>query len=251
MKYGKLTEDKKIIPGSVVSKKELIALHNDVSFPKLPGKEIELTDDILEYIGYAEVLPAVYDPNLKHTSNLVYSDEEIFINENGKYQRKITLVPCSSAEAFKRYTRKTKEVYDKITKILADTDYTQLSDSPVASIFSKYRTELRDVLNSKEDPYLKVLPTPPVITVDSADLYSKKIQTFINNTVTGLGYDSVDRIAVYLVEGNEYYEQCKAISIWIGLVWKYAIKAQEDILNGVRPQITPDELINELPLLVL
>ncbi len=67
------------------------------------------------------------------------------------------------------------------------------------------------------------------------------VQSHITTTVKKLNYDDENSIAKYLVEGNEYYEECKALSLWIGLVWKTTNQSTATTL---------EELIGELPIYV-
>lgn len=75
-----------------------------------------------------------------------------------------------------------------------------------------------------------------------------KIQSYINTIVKAKGYDDENSIAKYLIEGNPFYEECKAISLWIGNVWLVAITIMTDVSNGSRE--VPEDIIIELPELV-
>ena len=77
------------------------------------------------------------------------------------------------------------------------------------------------------------------------------IQSHINSVVTSRGYDNENSIAKYLVDGNPFYAECKAISLWIGNVWVYAHQVQADVMAGTRTMPTIEELIAELPALVV
>ena len=77
------------------------------------------------------------------------------------------------------------------------------------------------------------------------------IENHINTTVKAKGYNSQDSIAKYLVVGNPFYDECTAISLWIGSVWAYSHQVQADVLAGTRAMPTIEELIAELPELVI
>ena len=77
----------------------------------------------------------------------------------------------------------------------------------------------------------------------------RAIQEHINTTVKDRGYDNENSIAKYLVDGNPFYAECKAISLWIGSVWTYTHQVQADVQGGIRPLLTIQELIAELPTL--
>lgn len=58
--------------------------------------------------------------------------------------------------------RKWKNVRAKRNRLLSDSDWTQLNDSPVdKTLWSIYRNQLRDIPQSFNDPDLIVWPTPP------------------------------------------------------------------------------------------
>ena len=86
---------------------------------------------------------------------------------------------------------------------------------------------------------------------DLAKAMENAIENHINTTVKAKGYNSQDSIAKYLVSGNPFYDECTAISLWIGNVWVYAHQVQEDVLAGSREMPTLTELIAELPVLVV
>ena len=77
------------------------------------------------------------------------------------------------------------------------------------------------------------------------------IETHINTTVKAKGYNSQDSIAKYLVSGNPFYAECTLISLWIGSVWVYSHQVQADVMAGTRVMPTIEELIAELPELVV
>ena len=80
--------------------------------------------------------------------------------------------------------------------------------------------------------------------------FEKAIQVHINNVVRTKGYDNENSIAKYLVDTNPFYEECKAISVWIGNVWIKTHEIQREVTEGTRAIPTVDEVIAELPVLV-
>lgn len=80
--------------------------------------------------------------------------------------------------------------------------------------------------------------------------FEKEIQVYINNVVKTKGYDNENAIAKYLVDTNPFYEECKAISVWIGNVWIKTHEIQREVEAGTRPMPTINEVIAELPVLV-
>ena len=85
------------------------------------------------------------------------------------------------------------------------------------------------------------------IIATTAKAMEEGIENHINNTVKAKGYNSQDSIAKYLVQGNQFYDECTTISLWIGSVWIYAHQVQADVLAGTRTMPTIEELIAELP----
>ena len=90
-----------------------------------------------------------------------------------------------------------------------------------------------------------------LINIDLAKAMEQGIENHINETVKARGYNSQDSIAKYLVAGNPFYDECTAISLWIGNVWVYAHQVQADVLAGTREMPTVEGLIAELPVLVV
>ena len=86
---------------------------------------------------------------------------------------------------------------------------------------------------------------------DIAEKMEQGIENHINETVKSRGYNSQDSIAKYLVSGNPFYDECTAISLWIGSVWVYSHQVQADVMAGTRTMPTIEELIAELPALVI
>ena len=89
-----------------------------------------------------------------------------------------------------------------------------------------------------------------LLAIVAAKNSEKEIQAYINSVVKTKGYDNENSIAKYLVDSNPFYEECKAISIWIGNVWLKAHEIQREVAAGTRAMPTVDEIIAELPVLV-
>ena len=81
--------------------------------------------------------------------------------------------------------------------------------------------------------------------------FQNTIQNHITEFVKSKGYDNENSIAKYLVEGNPFYIECKALSLWIGNVWLFANNLQNEVIGGVRamPE-TNEELVGLLPVYV-
>ena len=81
--------------------------------------------------------------------------------------------------------------------------------------------------------------------------FQNTIQNHITEFVKSKGYDNENSIAKYLVEGNPFYIECKALSLWVGNVWLFANNLQNEVIGGVRamPE-TNEELVGLLPVYV-
>lgn len=117
----------------------------------------------------------------------------------------------------------------------------------VKDMFSDYTTE-DGVVVTKAEQEAEYLAKK---VQDVAKAMEQGIENLINETVKAKGYNSQDSIAKYLVSGNPFYDECTAISLWIGNVWVYAHQVQADVLAGTRPMPTLEALIAELPELVV
>jgi hypothetical protein len=76
------------------------------------------------------------------------------------------------------------------------------------------------------------------------------VEAHISAQCKALGYDNENSIAKYLVSGNDFYDECKSLSIWIGKVWTKVMFIQADIEAGVISEPTHDEFIAMLPVYV-
>ena len=85
----------------------------------------------------------------------------------------------------------------------------------------------------------------------NARLAESVVQGYINQKIKALGYDNENSIAKYLVVGNPFYEECKTISLWIGDVWVKVAEIQTEVLSGTRNITTAEELLLELPELIV
>lgn len=102
----------------------------------------------------------------------------------------------------------------------------------------------------------KVVKTYTVIDIPVEELQAnlqkeleRTIEAHIDSVVKSKGYNNQDSIAKYLVDTNPFYEECKAISVWIGNVWIKAQEIQSEVEAGTRPIPTINEVIAELPVL--
>ena len=113
----------------------------------------------------------------------------------------------------------------------------------VKPMFTEYTTEEGAVVTvAEQEAELQVK-----LMQDKAKSAEQAVQTHINAKCVELGYDNENSIAKYLVEGNPFYTECKAISLWISDVWVYTHQVQADVVAGLREIPTNEELLAELP----
>lgn len=127
---------------------------------------------------------------------------------------------------------------------------TTLAEQHESLLFTKVTLSLQELQELELQRYLKSADTEVLQSIAMAKAEAT-VQKHINTTIKDLGYDDENSIAKYLVEGNPFYDECAAISIWIGNVWVYAHQVQADIVVGNRTMPTIEELIEELPKLVV
>lgn len=126
----------------------------------------------------------------------------------------------------------TEPEYDRVTHRIGNVTYT-VGESEVIKTYE-----------------VVAIPQEEIIAT-LAKAMEEGIENHINATVKAKGYNSQDSIAKYLVTGNPFYDECTAISLWIGNVWVYAHQVQADVLAGTREMPTLEALIAELPALVV
>jgi hypothetical protein len=142
--------------------------------------------------------------------------------------------------------------------VTTDADGNTVQAWKVVDMFNDYQAEKKDVDGEQvydadgnkvyytvtkaeqEAEYLAKLQEQKVKATE------QEIQNHINEVVKDLGYDDENSIAKYLVSGNPFYDECSAISLWIGNVWVTAFTIQQEVLAGTREE--PEDIIAELPI---
>lgn len=115
------------------------------SFPESMA-DIDLTSyDVVEV---QETEP----PNADSTTHKVRGTTAALVDDVWQQQWTVTELPVNEASGNVRGQR---------NKLLADTDWTQLSDSTNAAAWTDYRQALRDVPSQTGFPYEITWPTPP------------------------------------------------------------------------------------------
>jgi hypothetical protein len=73
------------------------------------------------------------------------------------------------------------------------------------------------------------------------------VEAHISAQCKSLGYDNENSIAKYLVVGNDFYDECEGLSLWIGKVWTKVMSIQSNVEAGTISEPTPKEIIDMLP----
>lgn len=77
------------------------------------------------------------------------------------------------------------------------------------------------------------------------------IQAHLDTTAQGKGYDNIVSACSYAGYENVFQAEAVAFGQWRAAVWAYCYVELEKVLKGERPMPTIEEIISELPALVL
>lgn len=156
--------------GQTATQGEIRKLHPNTSLPKV------WNDDICELLG---VDPVFEGPQATPTTPYQYSMQQGVEQVNGKWYTKYVLGPVftdyrdddgvlhsiEEQETAYRATKdaeQAKSVREQRNKLLADTDWTQVSDAPVdKAAWATYRQALRDVSAQDGFPWNVTWPVQP------------------------------------------------------------------------------------------
>lgn len=106
-------------------------------------------------------------------------------------------------------------------------------------------------------PTLEYVPMPTQSEIDAKkaekkmDKIKNAVQTHLDKKAKSMGYDDIDTIAKYIGYDNPFRVECELLGSWCASVWAYCYQALGDVTGGTRTEPTIEELIAELPLLVL
>jgi len=101
--------------------------------------------------------------------------------------------------------------------------------------------DLYNKLKKTAKPYVPPTLSDDEIQAAKLKQFEQAVQSHLDTTARSKGYDDINSIAKYLVEGNQFYAECYALSIWCAEVWAYCYD-QVDIFKG-----TVEEFILTLP----
>lgn len=130
---------------------QLREAYPNVSFPEF------VNDDILAEWGMHDVTPTAR-PN-DYTKNIIEGTPTLV---SGVYYQSWNQTPASESEIANRIESKWWEVKEIRNELLAECDWTQLSDIPTETkaIWTEYRQNLRDI-TLQTDPFNLVWPVKP------------------------------------------------------------------------------------------
>ena len=164
-----------------------------------------------------------------------------YLNENNEFERCNMSSRFKDVGAFHLLTDEQRVQYNFYPCSVVNENY----DARTQNRSTNPTFELKD--NIVIATYTIINKAPEQILMDMVTQAEQAVQSHINAKCIELGYDNENSIAKYLVEGNPFYTQCKAISLWIGAVWVKAHEVQADVLSGTIPMPTVEELIAMLP----
>lgn len=150
MQYLKINSDgTKVFP---FQPSQLRKDHPDVSFPK------EFTDELLS--GYGVFPVADSERPQTDASTLLVEGEPV--NVNGTWVRSFDVVAKSAEQIESEYQQQAESIRSERNRLLSETDWTQLADSPVDNVaWITYRQALRDITNQGGFPFNVIFPTKP------------------------------------------------------------------------------------------
>jgi hypothetical protein len=153
MLFAKLKNDGSI-EGKLYTRSQLENILSNVSLPKT------LSNDILLPLGYVGI-HAPNSENLEQTNDLEYG-VKVIKYVDGRFERKLILLPVSEDRKASRIKNKADRVRQKRNKLLVDTDWTQLSDTVVnKELWASYRQALRDISAQDGFPWTITWPIAP------------------------------------------------------------------------------------------
>ena len=123
------------------------------SFPKKPS------DELLEDFGMFRVVK-VDRPEYDHTKNIA---EGTPVQINGVWTQVWDVTDASAEEIAERTAQQAQNMRAERDRLIAETDWTGLSDTTMSAEMATYRQALRDITDHANFPYLEEAdwPTKP------------------------------------------------------------------------------------------
>lgn len=138
----------------IVEARDIISENPNVSFPAGAW-----SDELLDNLGYADL----NYPETPGPGPYEYLEEGIPVKKNGKWYRSFTTKTVDEETRQTIESTQWHKLREERTIKLAESDWTQLSDSPVnKEEWATYRQALRDITDTTTDPFNVVWPNPPI-----------------------------------------------------------------------------------------
>lgn len=139
----------------IVEPSDIMEANRNVCFPAGVW-----SDEMLSEFGYAELnYPETLAPGPYE-----YLEEGVPVEKDGKWYRSFTKKDMTEEQKSSVFEEQWHKFKIERTMMLANSDWTQLSDSPVnKEEWAIYRQTLRDLPESVDDPFKVEWPTPPEI----------------------------------------------------------------------------------------
>jgi hypothetical protein len=115
------------------------------SFPKKP------TDELLENFGMFRVAK-VDRPAYDHTKNIAEGTPVLI---DGVWTQVWNVTDASAEEIAERTAQQAQNMRAERDRLIADTDWTALSDTTMSAEMTTYRQALRDITDHENFPYLE------------------------------------------------------------------------------------------------
>lgn len=139
----------------ILNERQLREELKHVSLPKI------ITDESINFLGYALLPPKPINPDLKETFELQHNVTAV--KEDGTWKRMLNLVSVPVPDRERRKLNKEKNIRAKRDILLAQSDWTQLKDitPEMSSLWEEYRQKLRDITDQPEYPFFVIWPLTP------------------------------------------------------------------------------------------
>lgn len=105
-----------------------------------------------------------------------------------------------------------------------------------------------------DDEFFSLTPVDLVLSEEQlTGQFRTVIQNHLDAAAAGVGYDDIRAAVTYADEPSvpKFEAEGKALRAWRSLVWAYGYEQIDAVQSGSRTLPTPEELIAELPPLVM
>ena len=89
------------------------------------------------------------------------------------------------------------------------------------------------------------------ITSNMGKDMANAIQELLDNTAQAYRYDDIKSVRSYTGFTGPFQEECTILAQWASACWVHAGVVESDVLQGIRAMPTIDEVLAELPQLVI